>query len=198
MLDGIISKTLLAILTELFGPRESRLHLRELERRTGLKLAGLRRILNELVDKGIVISERSGNRLYFSANLDCPIYPELKMLVTKTSGLADHLRKALDPFSHQIELAYIYGSFADGTADARSDVDLMVVGESSLMDLVQPLSDAGEKVSREINPSTYKPIEYYSELETDGSFIHRVHFGPRIIIIGDADEPEQKRKGREA
>jgi predicted nucleotidyltransferase len=189
LLNGVLSKTLLAVLTELFSSDEAKLHLRELERRTGLKLAGLRRILNELVEKGIVIAERSGNRLYYSANTECPIYPDLKMLIAKTTGLADRLRKALEPFSDRVKLAYIYGSFADGTADARSDVDLMVVGSVGLRDIAGPMADLSSELRREVNPTTYTVEEYKEQLTIEGSFIHRVHNGHIIILIGDIDEP---------
>ncbi len=190
ILSGVISRTLLAVLNELFGIDEAKFHLRELERRTGFKLAGLRRILNKLVEKGIVIAERSGNRLYYSANTECPIYPELRMLVTKTTGIADHLREALEPFSKKIRTAYIYGSIANGTADNDSDVDLMVIGDISLVDLVEPLSNVTEEIGREINATTYKLPEYRSELDTEGSFINRVHSGQKIMLIGEADEPQ--------
>ena len=189
LLDGVLSKTLLALLTELFNAKEAKLHLRELERRTGLKLAGLRRILNELVEKGIVIAEPSGNRIYYSANTVCPIYPELRMLVTKTTGLADHLSKALEHFSDKIKLAYIYGSFADGTADARSDVDLMVVGTVGLRNIAGPLADLSSELRREVNPTTYTVKEYEEQLDIKGSFIQRVHHGSKILLIGEIDEP---------
>jgi predicted nucleotidyltransferase len=188
LLSGVISKTLLAVLTELFGPAEPQLHLRELERRTGLKLAGLRRILTELEAKGIVNACKSGNRIYYSANSKCPIYQELKMLIAKTTGLADHLRRALEPFSDKINFAYIYGSFADGTADAESDVDVMVVGDVDSRTIAGVLGETSIDLAREVNPSVYDVAEYNSELKDNESFISRVHNDQKIILIGEIDE----------
>ena len=69
-----------------------------------------------------------GRQVYFEANPDSPIYKELRGIIVKTAGVADTLRIALAPLAKRISTAFIYGSVAKGTDTARSDIDLMVIG----------------------------------------------------------------------
>ena len=185
--SSLLPRTRRLLLTELVRSAAP-IHLRELARRTGLDPSGVQRELKNLVSSGIVIEKSAGNQKEYSLNVNCPIHPDLRMLIIKTTGLADHLRSALEAFKGKIILAYIYGSFADGTADAGSDVDVMIVGDIGLRTLAHPLAVVARELCREINPVTYKPSEYESELKTKGSFIYRIHNGPRIILIGESNE----------
>jgi len=163
---------------------EDGLHLRELERRSGLNKHGLARELHALRDAGILVSTRVGNQVIYRLNPQCPIYDELRSIVRKTVGLADVLREALEPFAGCIDLAYVYGSHARGEARPESDVDLMIVGAVSLQDVSSAIRDAGQRLRRIINPTLYAPDEYATELATEDSFVNRVHNGPRIHLIG--------------
>ena len=106
----------------------------------------------------------------------------------KTLGLADVLREALQALEERIRLAYIYGSFASGTARAKSDVDLMIVGDLGLKDLAGPLAEAERLLSREVNVTVYSEEEYRSRLNEEDGFVARVHQGAKIMIMGKADD----------
>jgi predicted nucleotidyltransferase len=188
LLDGLVSRTLLAVLAVLFGPGEPKLHLREIERRTGLKMPGLRRILIQLADKGIVTAERSGNRLYYQANTLCPIYPELKMLTNKTSGLVGCLRDALDSLGDKIKIAFIYGSYAKGTEDGSSDIDLLVVGNTEFKAVSDALFETEKMLGIDVNPTVYSLEEFKSKAAAGSRFVDSVLSGGKIFLIGDADE----------
>jgi hypothetical protein len=87
------------------------------------------RELSRLQRSGLVLVERIGNQKHYRANQDSPIFEELHSLVLKTVGLADPLRKSLEPYAGAIKAAFVYGSVAKGTDTARSDIDLMVIGD---------------------------------------------------------------------
>jgi len=163
-------------------------HARDMARVTSLNHAAIGKELHAMADAGIAVKRRSGNRLYFAANPECPIHHELLMLVTKTAGLADLIRQALGPLSASIRLAYIYGSMASGNARGRSDVDLMVVGDASLMDVIEALEGVEKAVRREINALTFTAEEYIRDMADGEGFVFAVHKGSRIQLIGDANE----------
>lgn len=183
--DALFPRTRLAILKELVSVGDEGLHLRELERRTGLNSRGVMRELHSLRDAGILISREVGRQVIYRLNPDCPIYPELHSLILKTAGLADVLRAVLLPFVKRIELAYVYGSFASGEANAESDVDLLIVGDVSLRELASSLRRAAETLSREVNPTVYQSEDYHARLTQEDSFVFRVHNGPRIDLLGE-------------
>ncbi len=163
---------------------EDGLHLRELERRSGLNKHGLARELHALRDAGILVSKRVGNQIIYRLNPDCPIYDELRSIVRKTVGLAGVLRQALEPFANRIDLAYVYGSFARGEMRPDSDVDLMIVGAVSLREVSSAIRLAGRTLRRVVNPTSYAPDEYQAELHKEDSFVARVHNASRIDVIG--------------
>jgi len=180
---SLFPATRLAVLRWL-SDAEDGLHLRELERRSGLNKHGLSRELHALRDAGILVSSQVGNQIIYRLNLECPIYDELRSIIRKTVGLAGVLREALEPFADRIDLAYVYGSFARGEVRPDSDVDLMIVGTVSLRDVASAIRTAGRTLQRTINPTSYAPDEYAVELRTEDSFVDRVHNGPRIAVIG--------------
>ena len=180
---ALFSRTRMAVLTHLASASEG-LHLRELERRTGVNSRHLMRELHSLRDAGVLVSTQVGRQVIYRLNPACPIYDELRSIVRKTAGLASVLRAALAPFADRIDLAYVYGSHARGEERAESDVDLMVVGDVSLKDLGSPLVRAGETLRRVVNPIVYRPDEYRKALEERDSFVSRVHGGARLDLIG--------------
>ena len=73
----------------LFGTAERELHVREIERRSGLADAPVRQELKRLSRLGVVEPRRDGNRTYYHANTEHPLYPNIRNMVLKTSGLVD-------------------------------------------------------------------------------------------------------------
>jgi len=190
--DDVLSATLFgkarrAILSLLYGRADEAFYVREIGRLTGLATGSVLSELKRLLGAGIVVRVKRGHQVYYQANECCPVYSEIKMLIVKTVGLADALRKALEPLACRIRLAYVYGSFASGEARAESDVDLMVVGRVSLFDVVSALRDAQRTLGREISPTAYSRRDYERELALGEGFIHVVHNGPKIMLIGGAD-----------
>ena len=126
--DLLSSRVKAETLRLLFGPGAGELHVREIARRAGLNEATVRQELKRLRRLGLVISRKDGNRTLFRAATEHPLYPDLRGLVLKTSGLADVFREAIA--SPRIRVAFVFGSVAEGTEEPGSDVDLMVVGQA--------------------------------------------------------------------
>lgn len=183
MADALFPRTRRDVLRHLTEAQDG-LHLRELERRTGVNSRHLLRELHSLRDAGVLTSTKVGNQLIYRLDPDCPIYEEIRSIVRKTVGLAGILRASLQPLVERIELAYVYGSHAAGTERSDSDVDLMVVGDATLRDLSPMLADVQRTLQREINPTLYPSEEYAQALLDANSFVRRVHDGPRILLIG--------------
>lgn len=184
--DILSSRVRAEIFRLLFGLDACELHLREIERRSGLSVATVRQELHRLSDMGLVIARRDGNRLYFSANRAHPLYPEIHSLSLKTTGLADVLRDALG--REGIDAAFVFGSIATGAADAESDIDLMVIGRVGLRALAKRLSGVSARLGREINPYTLTPAEFGRRLKARDHFITSVLATPKVFIVGDEDE----------
>jgi len=87
--------------------------------------------LTKLAKIGFLNSAPSANQIYYSLNDKFPLYPELKSIVLKTSGMGDVLREYLGKAA-RIKYAFIYGSVARDTEKESSDIDLMIIGDIQL------------------------------------------------------------------
>lgn len=172
----------------LFGPGAGELHGREIARRAGLNEATVRQELRRLTGLRLLTCRRDANRTYYRANADHPLYPDIKSLVRKTSGLADLLREALT--SPNVRVAFVFGSLADGSERPGSDVDLMVIGELTLRQVAKMLSGLASNLGREINPHVLTPREFAKRRKARDRFLSEVERGPKLFVIGDAHELE--------
>jgi predicted nucleotidyltransferase len=164
------------------------LHVREIERRSGLNDSTLRQELRKLVRLDLVQSRRDSNRVYYRAKTESPLYPEIRNLVLKTSGLSDVLKSALT--DKRIRVAFVFGSIARGEEKAGSDVDLMVIGQLGLRDLSRLLSGIEEKIGREVNPHVLRQEEFKKRVRAREHFVSSVMETPKIFIIGSQRELE--------
>jgi DNA-binding transcriptional ArsR family regulator len=182
------SRTRAEIFRLLFGGRGEELHVREIERRSGLNDSTLRQELRKLVRLDLVQSRRDSNRVYYRAKAENPLYPEIRNLVLKTSGLSDLLKSALR--DKRIRVAFVFGSIASGEEKAGSDVDLMVIGQLGLRDLSRLLSGIEEKIGREVNPHVLREEEFRKRIRAKEHFVSRVMETPKIFVIGSQNELE--------
>ena len=146
LLAEILSSNMRAeIFRNLFGTEKQSLHLREIVRRTGFAIGTVQQEINKLQRLDIITRIKDGNRIYYKANTDHPLYSDIRNLVQKTNGLADLLKKALSSET-KIKIAFIFGSFARKEEKAISDVDLMVIGDIGLRKLTGLLMDVSNKL----------------------------------------------------
>lgn len=184
----LFGKVRRAILSVLFGHADEAFYLRQIVRTTGFGLGPIQRELKQLTQCGIIRRSVRGRQVYFQANLDSPIFPELKSLIIKTVGIGDTLRAALAPIAGQLEVAFIYGSIARGEEGHRSDIDLLVVGDIAFADVVVNLQAAQKLLGREIFPTVYPPDEFKAKMRAKHHFLTSVLKGPKIYLIGDENE----------
>jgi len=172
----------------LFSGTGEELHVREIERRSGLNDSTLRQELRKLVRLDLVQSRKDSNRVYYRAKTESPLYPEIRNLVLKTTGLSDLLKSALK--DKRIRLAFVFGSIASGEEKAGSDVDLMVIGQLGLRDLSRLLSGIEEKIGREVNPHVLREEEFRKRIRAKEHFVSSVMETLKIFIIGSQRELE--------
>ncbi|MDP3016006.1 MAG: helix-turn-helix domain-containing protein [Deltaproteobacteria bacterium] len=182
------SRTRAEIFRLLFSGTEEELHVREIERRSGLNDSTLRQELRKLVRLDLVQSRRDSNRVYYRAKTENPLYPEIRNLVLKTSGLSDVLKSALK--DKRVRVAFVFGSITRGEENAGSDVDLMVIGQLGLRDLSRLLYGIEEKIGREVNPHVLREEEFRKRIRAKEHFASSVMEAPKIFIIGSERELE--------
>jgi uncharacterized protein len=183
-LDKILSSRARAeIFRLLYGVTGEELHLREMQRRSGLNESTLRQELRKLVALDLLHSRQDSNRVYYRANRDGPLFSEIHNLVLKTAGLADVLRSSLLQ-DEGIQIAFVFGSIARGEERAGSDLDLMVIGGIGPYRVSKLLSGVSERIGREVNPHVFSSAEFRNRAGNRDHFIVNVLHSEKIFIIG--------------
>jgi predicted nucleotidyltransferase len=177
-----------AIFDLLFFNTGQEWHLREIARRTGVSPSALHAELRTLAAAEVVSRRVESHRAYYRANPACPILPELRQIVLKTSGLGDALRAALAPLAKQAPLAFIYGSFAGGRETAESDIDVLLVGRLTSRQVAAIFGPLKRELGREFNCVVYSPNEFREKIGEGHHFLKAVLKGPKIFLIGDEHE----------
>jgi len=173
------------VLGLIFGQPERSFYMSEIVRRVRSGTGAVERELSRLRRSGLVSMEQIGNQKHYRANSGSAVFEELRGLVKKTIGLADPVKEALEPFADAIEVAFIFGSFAKGTDTARSDVDLMVIGENlDYSGLYSAAQSVENKLGRKVNPVFLTPRDWGRKASDKKSFVSKVAVQPKIFIRG--------------
>lgn len=188
LLESLFGKTRRSILALLFSHTDESFYLRKILRLTGVSPGAGQRELKRLSEAGIILRSLRDNQVHFQANPQCPIFDELKSLITKTQGVADVLRSALKPLAGSIKAAVVYGSVARGRASRESDVDLLIVGNVAFGDVVEYLARAQEILRREVNPVVVSLEEFRSRVSKGDHFLDSVMKSSFVPVIGDPRE----------
>src|SRR5712692_1738039 len=184
----LFGQTRRAILVLLYGRADQEFYLRDLVRKAGTSLGATQRELEQLTNAGIVNRIRRGRQVYFQANPDNPIFPELKSILTKTVGVHDVVKESLLPLADRVQLAFIYGSIARHEEKASSDIDLLVVGEVGFNEVVSSLGEAEKRFRREINPTVYPVEEFRTKRKAKNHFLSAVLRQKKLFVMRDENE----------
>ena len=186
--ETLLGKTRRSILSVLYGHADETFYLRQLVRVAGSGTGAVQRELKVLAEAGIIRRIGKGRQVYYQANAQCAVYPELKSLIMKTAGMGDALKIAMLPLAERIRTAFIYGSVARGGESRESDVDLFVVGEVTSAEVVETLSPIQLTLNREINPTVYPVEEFRAKQAAGHHFIRSVLEGNKVFLIGDEND----------
>ena len=135
------------VLSLLYLRPGDRLHVRMIARLTGIPAGSLHRELRQLAQTGLLVAERSGNQVLYSANQASPVFHELTSMLDKTSGTAPTLQEHATEYTiepagrlpgidakalallcrkYGVRKMSLFGSAARNELRPDSDVDLLV------------------------------------------------------------------------
>ncbi len=186
-LDALLPKTRQGILAATLVQPEKAWYVSELARRMGVPASSLQRELHDLSEVGILKTRRQGRMVYYQANIDSPVFPDLRGLLFKTAGMVDVLADTLKPLAARLRTVFVYGSIAAGNEQSDSDIDLMIVGQVSPKELALPLRRARELLGREINPTVYTTAEFDKKRTANDPFLKKVLDTPKLFVLGKSN-----------
>ena len=127
LFSGLISsKTRIKLLIRFFFNPKTRSYLRELAKEFNLSTNAVREELNQLTKTNLLKSEKNGRSVYYTANPQHPLFPELKSMVSKVMGL-DQVIDGIVSRLGDLEAAYLLDDYAEGKDTGI--IDLVLVGD---------------------------------------------------------------------
>jgi uncharacterized protein len=193
--DILFGRTRAGILALLYEHSERSYFTREILRSVDAGSGAVQRELKSLLDAGLIVRRTRGNQVFYQADRESPIFPEMLALIRKTIGVFGVLRRTLEPLKNKIKVAFVYGSLARNEKRGQSDIDVMVLGSESLEEVLVHLANAESILARPINPTAYSVKEFRSKLKSKNHFLNAVLQGKKEFLIGS--EHELGKLGRE-
>ncbi len=181
------SKLRVELLSLFFSWPGEAFYFGDIVKRTGEDRGNISRELRALESIGLLTDRKEGNLKYYSLNRNFLLYDELRSIILKTRGIVGTLKETLSK-ARGIDYAFVYGSIAAGTDTAKSDIDLLFLGEIPLETLLRLLKGAERSLGRQINPSLYGLKDYKRRMKKEDPFIVNVMNEPKLMLIGEEDD----------
>lgn len=163
------------------------LHLREIARQAGVSSYEAKKELDNLVQLGILLSEKKGNQVFFYANTRCSFLEDLRNLFSKTEGIITKIREKLRKLE-EIRYCLVFGSAAAGRISEKSDIDLLAVGKITEEKLASVILELQKKTKREINFILWTEKDFHKKLMEKSAFLGNITKKKIVWISGDYDE----------
>jgi len=126
LFTGLISsKTRIKLLVRFFFNPSTRSYLRELANEFNVSTNSVREELNQLTRTELLTSQKSGRQVFYKANQEHPLFPELKSIVSKVMGI-DQVVDGIVTRLGDIERAFLLDDYAEGKDTGI--IDLLLVG----------------------------------------------------------------------
>lgn len=198
VLSNLFGKTRRSILALLYSHADESFYVRQILRTAGIAPGAAHRELKWLSTTGVILRKVSGHQVYYQANSECPIFLELKNIITKTVGVADIIRAQLAPIEDRIDIALLFGSMVRGKESKDSDIDVLIVGNLTFAETAERLVPAQKMLGREINPTIFGSDEFQDKLKKGHHFLNSVLKSDFIYLIGDEIELKRMAEKRMA
>ncbi len=190
VIDALFPDVRGRILAAMFTRPGKEWYLSELSTFLHTRPSSLQREVDSLSRVGILEQRRDGRRVYLKPGTQSPVFPDLKNLFDKTTGLIFVLQQELKRFGDKIQLAFLYGSMARSEEGPGSDVDLLIVGKVGLADLVPKLRNAERLLLRPVNPTVFSTKEFSRKAQANDHFLTAVLKGEKQFVKGGESELE--------
>ncbi len=153
MIEALISsKTRIKLLLKFFLNSNNKAYLRSLESEFGESSNAIRVELNRFEEAGMLSSFTSGNRKYFQANTQHPLYKEVHNILRKQIGIDKIIENIIERLGN-VEQVFVAGALAKGIDS--SIIDLVFVGEVNKEYLITLIEKVEQLISRKIRYVVY-------------------------------------------
>ncbi len=165
MLEALItSRTRIKMLLKFFLNSRSEAYLRSLEQEFGESTNSIRMELNKFEQAGLLQSLVKGNKKYYKANTQHPLFSDIHSIILKYVGIDKIIENVVEKLG-DIKKVYLVGDFARGK-DAKV-IDLIFVGQDINKQYLLKLVEKAESfIDRRIRYLVFTQQEFDDYMNT--------------------------------
>lgn len=158
LFSGIIgSKTRIKLLIRFFFNPDTQSYLRQLATEFDLSTNAVREELNQLTKSRFLHSEKRGRQVFYQANADHPLFPELTSMVRKVLGV-DQVIDSIVKRLGDLDQAFLMDDYAEGKDTGI--IDLVLVGSIDRYHLNDLTRKTERYIKRKIRTIVLDRAEY--------------------------------------
>ena len=173
LFSGLIaSKTRIKLLTRFFFNPLAKSYLRELAKEFNVSTNSVREELNQLTRTKLLTFQKSGRQVFYKANQEHPLFPELKSMVSKVMGI-DQVLDSIVKRLGDLESAYLIDDYAEGKDTGI--IDLLLVGDIDQYHLNDLSRKTERYIKRKIRSLVLSKDEY-------NDILPKLEKRPRVLI----------------
>jgi hypothetical protein len=185
-LKGLIgSATRVKLLMRLFLNPHARSYLRELAREFSVSTNAVREELNQLTRTDLLKVEKNGRSVFYSANTEHALFPELRSMVQKVMGI-DQVIDGIVQRLGNLEQAFLIADYAEGKDTGI--IDILLVGSINDYHL-NDLTRKTERYTKRKIRSLVMNREEYNGLK------HKFDAMPKLLIWENQDREHPSGRG---
>jgi len=146
------------------------IYLRESAKRLKISPFAAKKYADILIGEELIIDEKRANLRYLKANMHNLFYRHLKISYNIRQLLKSGLVRFIADKIPNLTSITLFGSFAKGENDDKSDIDLAIIGKKKYLDL----GKFEERLKREITSHFFSWSEWNEKAKKDNPFYYEV------------------------
>ncbi|MDD4937456.1 MAG: hypothetical protein PHX34_00335 [Candidatus Shapirobacteria bacterium] len=182
-----VSQTRLKLINVLFYSPNEIFYVRQLVRLVDEEINSVRRELENLKKAALVNYEWRGNRLYYWANQQSPLFSDLLTIANQNSGLGLKLQGKSENIG-SIRLVFYNYKFLVDNKKHVDDIDIIIVGNVSFSEIENFIKQEEKTRGHEINYMVMDKSEFTLRKQKRDQFIVDFFLNCPIAIIGSLQE----------
>jgi hypothetical protein len=179
-----VSKVRVKALRYFVNNKNEKIHLRAITRELQEEVNAVRRELLRLVEIDFLQTVTSGNKTYYSTNLEFPFFEEILSLLIKSEGIGQEIIKSRDKLG-VVYFAALTKSYINHAQKGHKEIDLVLVGDVDLETLGALISREEKKDDREINYTVMKLGEFNLRKKRMDPFMQNILGDCQVLLIGN-------------
>ena len=158
-------------------------YIKEVARKLGVSPGSVSTAVKFFSEGGLIIQEDQDRVHPYRLNQDHPLASPLRraygLVVVLSSSPVERL---LNADSNVVSIA-LYGSYADGSYDEWSDIDLLVVTSTKRDELLEAVADLERDLGKPVNVSLFRLSEW-RELQGNGDVFYKNVVQNHVLLYG--------------